>query len=322
MDCTYAARSVNRFDSFTICTYNKFTPLEAIDIDENEISAKNSNSSKCWNVPKVVNFAHNVKNKSYCRNINSDSVKDKSSYNISCGSKNKLSCMYFNARSIVNKVDELEIYVKEEELDIIGISETWLTEEILTSEISLEGYTLYRKDRKDLVKTRGGGVALYVKNEINIIEREDINAQLFPESLWCELLFKGEKTLLGICYRPPDSLTVNNEALYSLINKVGKENVVIMGDFNFPEIGWDSSSNTLHEHPFITCLNDNFLEQLVDKPTRGENILDLVLCSDISFVQNLTVGEPFGTSDHQIIRFDLVVSKESAKDDNVSIQLF
>ena len=92
--------------------------------------------------------------------------------------------MYVNARSIVNKVDELEIYINEEDLDIVGVTETWLTEEILTSEFSFEGYTLLRKDRKDLVKTRGGGVAIYVKNDINMIERDDLNMQLFPESIW------------------------------------------------------------------------------------------------------------------------------------------
>ena len=52
-------------------------------------------------------------------------------------------------------------------------------------------------------------------------------------------------------------------------------------DFNFPELRWDNSSHIVHEHPIITCLDDNFLEQLVDKPTRGENILDLVLCSQM-----------------------------------------
>jgi Reverse transcriptase (RNA-dependent DNA polymerase)/Endonuclease-reverse transcriptase len=236
--------------------------------------------------------------------------------------KDRLKCMYFNARSIVNKIGELELYIKEEDLDIVGVTETWLTEEILTSECSIEGYTLIRKDRKDLVKLRGGGVATYVKNNIPSIEREDLNEQLFPETVWVELVFKGEKTLLGVFYRPPDYLVVNNEAMYTLINKVGKENVVIMGDFNFPELKWASGSDTIHEHSFVTCLNDNFMEQLVDKPTRGENILDLVFCSDASFVQNLTVGEPFDTSDHQIIRFELVVSKEDIKDSAIVYNYF
>ena len=38
----------------------------------------------------------------------------------------KLSCMCFNARSIVNKREELELYLSEQDLDIVGITETWL----------------------------------------------------------------------------------------------------------------------------------------------------------------------------------------------------
>jgi formylmethanofuran dehydrogenase subunit D len=79
----------------------------------------------------------------------------------------------------------------------VRLTETWLTEEILTSEFSFEGYTLLRKDKKDLVKTRGGGVAIYVKNNINVIERDDLNMKLFPESIWCELIIKGEKNSAG-----------------------------------------------------------------------------------------------------------------------------
>ena len=236
--------------------------------------------------------------------------------------KNILKCMYFNARSILNKLDELELYIKDENLDIVGVTETWLTEEILTSEVSIDGYTLVRRDRKDLIKLRGGGVAIYVKNDINVLERDDLNNQLFPETVWCELVFKGEKTLLGVLYRAPDSLSINNEAMYSLIHKVGKENVVIMGDFNFPELKWTSRGDTVHDHPFITCINDNFFEQLVDKPTRGDSILDLVLCSDKSFVENLTVEEPFATSDHHIIRFSLVVNKEVATYCKISYNYF
>ena len=57
--------------------------------------------------------------------------------------KNILKCMYFNARSILNKLDELELYIKDENLDIVGVTETWLTEEILTSEVSIDGYTVH-----------------------------------------------------------------------------------------------------------------------------------------------------------------------------------
>jgi hypothetical protein len=95
-----------------------------------------------------------------------------------------------------------------------------------------------------------------------------------------------------------------------------------MGDFNFPELKWGINNDITDEHPFVSCLHDNFLEQLVDKPTRGENFLDLLISSDICFIQNVVVGEPFLTSDHQIIRFELFVSKDSEKEAISSFNYF
>ena len=327
-----------------ISTRNRFTPIESLDITESNSSLVdctktiqvNRSANKNWKkiyrtgLKKKINkgmTSTECKANSKIKQEGTEENKDSNdntehSRDLTFQCKNRLSCMYFNARSILNKIDELEIYIKEEDLDLVGITETWLTEEILTSEVNMEGFTLLRKDRKDLVKKRGGGVAIYVKNDIKIVERDDLNMPLFPESIWCELISKGDKTLLGVCYRPPDSSVENNEALYSLINKIGRSNVVIMGDFNYTELRWDNKSKISHEHPFINCLNENFLEQLVEKPTRGDNILDLVLCSEINIVQNLTIGEPFANSDHQIIRFNLIVAKEKTKDNTINYNYF
>ena len=49
----------------------------------------------------------------------------------------------------------------------------------------------------------------------------------------------------------------------------------------------------------------------MEEPTRGNNILDLVLSSDDSIVQKLQVGEPFESSDHQVIRLKLVCKKKA-----------
>ena len=51
--------------------------------------------------------------------------------------ESKLRCVYFNARSIVNKHKELEMYVLEEKFDIVGITEIWLYSEISDSEMSI-----------------------------------------------------------------------------------------------------------------------------------------------------------------------------------------
>ena len=226
-----------------------------------------------------------------------------------CG-KNKLKCMYFNARSIVNKHEELELYINDEDIDIIGITETWLNSEISDSEINLDGYTIFRKDRDHANKTRGGGVALYVRSELSCVRRDDIVEVNFPETLWCNIDSNKESTLIGVCYRAPDSLQLQDEALYSLLGKVSLEqNVTIMGDFNFRELNWGNLETIDESHLFIECLRDNFLSQLVNQPTRSNNYLDLILSSDENIVENVNVGEPFKTSDHQIIRFSLITRK-------------
>jgi len=227
--------------------------------------------------------------------------------------KSKLSCVYFNARSIVNKHKELELYVLEKKFDIIGITETWLNAEILDNEMSIEGYTLHRNDRNNAEKHRGGRVAIYVNNDLNCVHRDEIFEQNFPETIWCNISCNGENTLVGVCYRAPDSIQINDEALYSLINRVSKEEVVIMGDFNFPELDWGRPESIEDSHPFIECMSNNFLTQLVDEPTRLKNYLDLVLCSDPSLIDNISVDEPFETSDHQIVTFSLATRELSRK---------
>ena len=175
---------------------------------------------------------------------------------------NILECAYINARSIANKKKELELYLNEENIDIMGISETWLNESITDSEMNINGYTFLRRDRNNMQKKRGGGVAFYVKNELNLIQREDIFETNFPESIWCTIDCKGVNTLLGICYRPPDSLKLNDEALFSLLNRVSQEKVIIMGDFNYPELRWGENETVSDFRPFVDCLNNNFFKSV------------------------------------------------------------
>ena len=271
------------------------------------------------NIRKTKSYYNNIRKDKTCKNTNKRqktvvNKKTDNRGNSQCSiGKSKLSCLYLNARSIVNKHNELEMYVLEEKFDIVCITETWMNSSILDSEMSISGYSLHRKDRNDVDKHRGGGVAVYVHNDLSCVHREEIFEQNFPETIWCNINCNGRNTLIGVCYRAPDSVQINDEALYSLIDRVSKENVVIMGDFNFPELDWSRPESIGDSHPFIECLSNNFLIQLVDEPTRETNYLDLVLCSDPSLVENLVVDEPFETSDHQLVTFSLVTKEFSRK---------
>jgi len=82
---------------------------------------------------------------------------------------NPLSIISLNARSIVNKMDELKLLVKDQEPDIICIVETWLTEDVFDSEINLENYQFVRRDRKNELKSKGGGIIVYIKDNISFV---------------------------------------------------------------------------------------------------------------------------------------------------------
>ena len=65
-----------------------------------------------------------------------------------------------NARSIINKKNELNIMVDDIKPHIIGITESWANNDITDAELGLEGYVMFRKD---IIGTRGGVVLLYIK---------------------------------------------------------------------------------------------------------------------------------------------------------------
>uniref|UniRef100_K7F1R0 Endonuclease/exonuclease/phosphatase domain-containing protein n=1 Tax=Pelodiscus sinensis TaxID=13735 RepID=K7F1R0_PELSI len=170
------------------------------------------------------------------------------------------------------------------------------------------GYKIYRKDRAGRVD---GGVALYVKdnvesNEIKILSESTCSI----ESLWIEIPCSNNKKLaVGIYYRPPDQDSDTDIEMLREIREATKiKNSIIMGDFNYPHIDWiHVTSGREPEIKFLNGLNDCFLEQLVQEPTRGEAILDLVLSGVQDHVQDITVTGPLGNSDHNIITFNIPV---------------
>lgn len=220
-------------------------------------------------------------------------------------SLNRLKCFYLNARSIKNKFQELETVVISGGYDLVGITETWLSEED-GDEYNIEGYKLFRRDR---LNRRGGGVALYVKENLDVHEITEMGHVLPCEDIWVRLIGKQETGLnIGVCYRPPASDNTLNELLFTRIRQScsgGK--TLVMGDFNYPAIDWDLvKAQGKEEEAFLDAINDSFLLQYVNNPTRGNAVLDLVLCNDPDRIRNVEVKEPLGTSDHYTISFDVL----------------
>ena len=81
------------------------------------------------------------------------------------------SCFLVNARSIINKMDELENYVHALKPDLTMITESWAREDISDSESSINDFVIFHNDRKISV---GGGCILYIRHFCNITLVEEL----------------------------------------------------------------------------------------------------------------------------------------------------
>ncbi len=97
------------------------------------------------------------------------------------------------------------------------------------------------------------------------------------------------------------------EAICESINQIDNDNVILMGDFNLRDVTWSTrEAPSRTSCLFLDTLEENNLEQLVTEPTRGENLIDLVVTGNTDMVDKVSVREPFSTSDH--CRTDVVIN--------------
>ena len=108
--------------------------------------------------------------------------------------------MVLNARSILNKIDELKAHIDNYNSDTLFVTETWLTESIPNEAVNISGFNVFRKDRTVVC---GGGVAIYIKDDIPVKTRSYLNSSTF-EFLWITIrpkwfAKKDLKDCFGLC---------------------------------------------------------------------------------------------------------------------------
>ena len=192
-----------------------------------------------------------------------------------------------------------------EKLDVIAITESWIntSDRHFLPELEIEGYSLFHKDRAG---RKGGGVALYIRDGVKCIINNSIKVDNDTESLWVEAMGSKGKLIIGVLYRPPNLSREDGEPLLREISRASRySNVCIMGDFNFRNIDWDTMAGDRETQDFLDVIQDSFLKQLVNKPTREDKILDLILTNREDIVSNIEIGETLGNSDHREVRFNI-----------------
>ena len=177
------------------------------------------------------------------------------------------------------------------------MNETHITEEILESELSLDGYNIVRCDSHNRYT---GGVLYYIKKEINY---QIFYEKVFEQWLWVlgvniELDPHCSYNVLCIYRSPSASKAEFLDVLDEISNEIQIKNLIIIGDFNIDILKKEQYSERL-----ITEMDNKGLQQLVRKPTRitqnSKTIIDLVFTNIPNIAANVLNSPKL--SDHSII---------------------
>ena len=188
-------------------------------------------------------------------------------------------------------------------------TESWLHKDILDSEVfpsSLGFNPPIRKDRPP--GNKGGGVFILVSQRLIVTEQPHLATDC--ELVSAKVQVVGAKPLLiAAYYRPSEHDQVSAEELKKSLARIdqSKSHVWVLGDFNYPKFSWEDNQPSIKQNcpnldmyqDFVSTINDNCLTQMVSDPTRENNILDLFLTNNPTFVDTVSVVP--GISDHETV---------------------
>jgi len=136
-----------------------------------------------------------------------------------------------------------------------------------------------------------------------------------------DLVCQGTSFRIVNIYRAAAALSADEkrvmEALLLCLSSVCCNDTVclVCGDFNCPNIDWVNSSiyGDMLQKMFYDFRQDLGFNQLVLEPTRGSNILDLIMCNDSLFVTDVRILPPFSNSDHNCVEcyLNIILSQTS-----------
>ena len=181
--------------------------------------------------------------------------------------------------------------------------------------ISFDNYYIdkdLRIDRADTSQGRGGGLIVYVRNDVIVTPVSHDNN--FNQFCKFSLNIRGNNQCrrplyVTLIYHSPNSTFENTAKLAELI-KNSEKNCLILGDFNLPKACFKTGTSDAKGRPIVDAISIRSLVSLIDFPThvRG-NILDAALIDIETYASVFNVENlgNLGNSDHALIKIDLEV---------------
>ena len=148
------------------------------------------------------------------------------------------------------------------------------------------------------------------------LDSEIISKGRDAETIFCKINQNRKPPIIVACvYRPTDNNIETSAAIsrdiLEMRAKFKKSEFFIGGDFNLPDIDWATLEvkggryrKKISENILEAC-SDARLSQVVDEPTRKDNILDIFLTSNPNLIPKTSVIAGF--SDHEAVKIHILL---------------
>src|SRR5437867_7449082 len=218
-----------------------------------------------------------------------------------------------SASSISTDLDKpavLQEFLSDHSIDILALTETWLTPETLPSTLNSltpPGYSIIHSPRP---QGKGGGLGLIFRSYLKV---STVSLPLFAsfESLCVRLTIASTSFTLLVIYRPPSSNSTLFQAEFSTLLEdliSTPSELIITGDFNLHVDDPNSCSGS----SFLSLLDTFGFSQLVSFPTHiAGHTLDLLITRSSSTLFSDIAMPDHSLSDHYAILFVFSVPSHS-----------
>ena len=235
-----------------------------------------------------------------------------------------LQVLFWNVRSVYNKIVSIRQEIDLLAPDILNISETWLQEQLSDHFVGIINYSLVRSDRTlilpDGYVKRGGGICTYIKQGLNFTVITDLsicNNDIAMSVIEYSLPHTRKIYILNV-YRPPsgdvDNYLKNIQECINTLRTSGKLDFFIGGDFNVDI----KHKNLVSSNKLPRFLKINQFKQYITQITRPDSnsTIDLIIsnCEIVKECGTLDVN----ISDHLTIY--LIRKKNKVKIEKVNFR--
>ena len=220
-----------------------------------------------------------------------------------------------NVQSLGNKLDCVIDHITDNRIDIVGITETWLSNDdknnmSVVNTCLNNGYILLHRPRN--TGRRGGGVGVLINNQINVKSRMiSVNPEITSFESMEVVITAGSITIrLSVIYRMPPVKSKNGLKQGTFCNEFNdyleklscmNGNIVIVGDFN---IDW-LNTNGSERKQFCNILETfGFVQNICTETHRSHHLLDYIITrKDCNIISDFLVSDFI--SDHRALHASL-----------------